>query len=140
MEVSGVVATDGTPDVVAHSIAEIPGGDVDDVHASYQAADLDGDGTDELVKVMEISKHGYTLVTASVLRVRGGALEQIDGPVVAYDDSAVEPGTASSCEGAVALQGRQIVITVKNRHGDPDSCLAVGRHAFELRAGKLVEI
>jgi hypothetical protein len=138
MAASGILAADGHGELVAHSVVGILPWNVDE--ATYQAADLDGDGTDELVEVLHESHRGFELVTASVLRLRGGTLEEIDGPLVSYDDSAREvPSEATSCEGELALRGRQLVITMKNRKGDLDRCLAVGQHAFELRGAKLME-
>jgi hypothetical protein len=139
---SGIVATDGRTELVRHNAEAISWSDHYDLSARYQAVDLNGDGVDELVKLEDDTHHGYQTLSASVLYVRDGKLAEIDGPLVSYDDSAVQlqPGSVNACEGAVTVHGRDIVIIVRARRGRPDGCLALGKHVFELRGDKLVEM
>jgi hypothetical protein len=141
-ETLGIAATEGDRDLIAPVEDEISRVQFDGTTATYYAVDLDGDGIDEIVRSSRWSENGFVDVMSYVLQVHGSAIDVIQGPLVASDDSGVNlraSGLVAWCDGALSIQGRHVVITVKRQLGRPDGCLGVGEHVFELHGGKLVE-
>lgn len=103
---------------------------------SYRAADLDGDGEDEIIESWRRTPT-YALVPDNWLVVRmisGKRLLRIKGPYL----SRYHP-ELGSCSGTWELRSRSIDVAVSVGPGIPPSdCLPAGKHRFELHGHTLV--
>ncbi|MEZ4403832.1 MAG: hypothetical protein R3B06_27665 [Kofleriaceae bacterium] len=115
---------------------------------TYQAADLDGDGTDELVTTLEASPRGVFTTTLAITTVAGDELAVSEGIPIGYDDSAsdAEPPGPTSCAADLRVvpdpdgRGQLIEVTASAATGDPDvagACLSAGVHRFRYVDGAL---
>jgi hypothetical protein len=113
---------------------------LDDHRWQFRTADLDGDGTDELVVSHNFDHHGHSASTASVIVVDDRKLVQpTDDPIVF---ALGEPDEPERCTGKLTSQpaGKltQVVTQITKTKGAP--CPDRGRHVYGLRDGALVEV
>ncbi|MGN6111384.1 MAG: hypothetical protein ACTHU0_40190 [Kofleriaceae bacterium] len=104
----------------------------------YAAADLDGDGIDEVLETWRRSAHGPMGSDNWVVvrRIENKQFAEIQGPhlSVYFPD-------LGNCTASTRLEGRTLVVEVESASGIPPSaCLSIGRHAFAMRDGALVEV
>lgn len=107
----------------------------------YEVADLDGDGHDEVIAINHAGEPEYQDRTLSVIRLVGGHMVRIEGPVIFMDHAVsvtLEPEPPSACAGTVKLDGAHIVVTATQRDGPAEGCLPVGKHVLVLRGNRLV--
>lgn len=105
--------------------------------SGYRAADLDGDGEDEIIESWRRSYHMADSEPDTWLVVRvvsGQRLRRIRGPYV--NRSHPDLG---ACTGTWQLRSGAIDLSVQVLPGiPPTDCLPAGRHRFSLRGGALV--
>lgn len=104
----------------------------------YRAADLDGDGDDEIVESWR--RDNQTEVPDSWLvirRVAGGRfVARIHGPYV----SRFHPDLDGGCSARWELARNALVMAVERRPGiPPTECLEAGLHRFALRGNQLMD-
>jgi hypothetical protein len=136
-----VVRADGT--VIAAAPNDYAAVNPEDSDPGLELADLDGDGTPEVIVDFPTARHAIG-DRLEVLHLAGKRLEPVEGTWVSLDNSGFDHDPPTICEGttsiAPAAHGVRLVVTM-TKVRDPDHrCLARGKHAFELRAGKLVEV
>jgi len=131
----GIVAANGGPDLADFTdIGELP---IATSIVEYAAADLDGDGSDEVIETWRRSAHGAMgsddwLV---VRRLVHHKLRRIRGPYLG-----VSHPELGACSASWHCADGAIVITVDAMHGIPPSdCLPTGTHRFVIRHGAMVE-
>jgi hypothetical protein len=136
---SGILAANAGTDLVDPTIDEVAFGTPLDRQFTYRAADLDGDGVDEIVKQSVDSRQSDFALQVNVVRVKDGAMVEIQGPFVNADDAGPD-GIRFWCDARLAaVTGRRIMTTITSRRGEPQ-CPVRGNHVFELRGEELVEI
>ena len=129
---------------------ELPSGAIDRSGTTYAAADLDGDGRDEILLESAYSHGGYD--QSSIMAVGVGA----DGKLVHSTEPALslsadntaadpDPGTAYSCDSTHRLVdrpggGKLLEIVSSPATGTTnESCPTPGRHVYAWDGAKLVE-
>lgn len=129
---TGVLAADGLTELVAFDLetttVAMQVGDI-------VTADLDGDGTDEVIETWRKSAHGRGSDNWMIVRrISGGSFERIEGPHLS-----VHHPSLGACMAKSQLARQQLVVTVANVHGiPPSSCLSEGTHTFTLRNNAVV--
>jgi len=131
----GIVAADDSPDIADFTDpGEMP---IATSVVEYAAADLDGDGVDEVIETWRKSAHGL-LGSDSWLVVRrldGHKLRRIRGPYLG-----VSHPELGACSASWHCTDGALVITVDAQRGIPPSdCLSPGTHRFVIRRGTIVE-
>ena len=93
--------------------------------AGWTAADLDGDGTDEVLYETTYDHGGYLDSQLLVGRIAGGELVVAEGVPLSSDNSAADVDEAEMvvCSGAWEVVGNQVAVTY-----DGPSCERPGRH------------
>lgn len=135
----GVIALDGTTELVKLSPAVERGLAIPRAMVWFETVDLDGDGSDDILA----HRRDPRLPRAEwldVVAVRGDALVEIEGPPVAYDD----PDLEEACRGTLSEQrvgkATQLVVAVAESTGASDHCLAAGKHVLALSGDRLVSV
>ncbi len=121
----------------------------------WEAADLDGDGVDEVLQLEERFDVGVRSTALAVYRIDGAAIREVARLPIAFDNHGAKAITAPrivSCrgqhaladggdgahhilvEGSIAKSGRQASATVNM------SCPPSGSHRYRMVAGKLEEV
>lgn len=103
----------------------------------YAAADLDGDGADEIVESWRRAAHAGLPVDRwlVVRQISAGTFTRIQGPFL----SRFHP-ELGGCSGTWELRANAIVIAVRRHPGiPPTDCLPEGRHAFTLQGSALTD-
>ena len=131
----GAVALDATTELVALHDADLDWAQLEGGQASFEAVDLDGDGTDELLAHRSDDRHALD-EWIDVVRVRGGTLR---GPRISYDNSRFDPEEIEKCTGTLAEVGRELVLTTVTSTGKGEHCRPIGKHVFTLAANALAE-
>lgn len=106
-------------------------------NVDWKAADLDGDGTDEVLHVAGYDHGGYMNSSLVIASIVGGQLTiASEGLPLSADNSAADPDPSEleSCDGSWELVGRQVAVTY-----DGPSCERPGRHVFSWNGTALVE-
>lgn len=152
-----VIAADGGGAIAALADGSAPAFDRFDTGAGdgWEAADLDADGTDELLQVEEWFQTAVRSTTLAVFRIDGAALREVGRLRLAFDNhgakaiSAPRIVTCSSqhalsdggdgtrhilVQGTVAVTGRQAASTAAS------NCPLPGTHRYRLIDGKLDEV
>lgn len=146
---SGVIAILDPDGVRTADRADLGAGD------SWQAADLDGDGMDELLEVQELFQTGVRSTALAVYRIEGTAIREVSRLPLAFDNQNAKAITAPrivTCsgqqsladggnrtrevlvEGTIARSGRRAEGTIRA------SCPLPGSHRYRLIGGKLEEV
>lgn len=134
LRASGVLAANGRERLVAFD-REAPqdGARVVDI----TAADLDGDGVDEILESWRAGIDPTVRGSDSWVIVRrraGPRLQRIEGPHLS-----VSHPNLGACTATSEVAGAELVIHVATARGIPPSaCLAEGKHTFRLRKNALV--
>ena len=135
----GVVAFDATTELVALHDADLDWAQLEGGQASFEAVDLDGDGTDELVAHRSDDRHALD-EWIDVVRVRTGSLR---GPRISYDNTRFDPEEIEKCTGTLAQVKRgvalDLVLTTLTSTGKGEHCRSIGKHVFTLSGDQLVE-
>ena len=137
----GVVGLDATTELVALHDADLDWAQLEGGQASFEAVDLDGDGTDELVAHRSDDRHALD-EWIDVVRVKAGALR---GPRVSYDNTKFDPEEIEKCTGTLAQEKRggadviDLVLTTQTSTGKGDHCRPIGKHVFTLTGDRLLE-
>lgn len=131
----GVVGLDATTELVALHDAELDWAQLEGGQASFEAVDLDGDGTDELVAHRSDDRHALD-EWVDVIRVRGKTMR---GPRISYDNTRFDPDEIEKCTGSLAQQGHELVLTTLTSTGAGEHCRPIGKHVFSLSADALAE-
>jgi hypothetical protein len=134
----GIVALDGTTELVALHDAQLDWAQLEGGQASFEAVDLDGDGTDELLVHRTDDRHALDQ-WIDVVKLRERALVAMRGPRVAYDNSGFEPDELETCSGRVDVDRGALVLTTVASTGKGEHCRPIGRHVFSVNGDKLVE-
>ncbi|MDQ3366117.1 MAG: hypothetical protein M3680_11890 [Myxococcota bacterium] len=105
--------------------------------AAYDLADLDGDGTDEIIETWRESARGGLAsgTWLAVRRLEDRALTRIEGP---HTD--VYHRELGSCSADVQLADRTIVITIAVTRLPPSDCLPAGTHTFALADDRVIKL
>jgi len=123
----------GRTDEVTFANDPIPPG-TDILH--YAAADLDGDGVDEILETWHRASDGVlgTDEWVVIRRVSGEDLVEIAGPHLN-----VQFPHLGGCMARCEIANGMLIVTVSNLPGIPPSdCLTPGKHVFTLHRGELV--
>ncbi len=131
----GVVALDATTELVALHDADLDWAQLEGGQASFEAIDLDGDGTDELIAHRSDDRHALD-EWIDVVRVRGATLR---GPRVSYDNTKFDPDEIEKCTGSLAQVGHDLVLTTLTSTGKGEHCRPIGKHVFTLTGDQLAE-
>ena len=135
----GVVGLDATTELVALHDADLDWAQLEGGQASFEAVDLDGDGTDELVAHRSDDRHALD-EWIDVVRVKAGAIR---GPRVSYDNTKFDPEEIERCTGTLAQEKRgaaiDLVLTTQSSTGKGEHCRSIGKHVFALSGDQLVE-
>lgn len=128
--------------------ADVPFGFLEHTTANdWQAADLDGDGDDELLHLIGYAHMGYENTTLRLTRVEGGVLVAIgeDIPLDSDNSGAVDPDdpegpVAASCTATWKLvpAGREQHLDIT--YVDDGGCERTGHHVYRLAGDALVEV
>lgn len=107
----------------------------------YEAADLDGDGDDELLEYQTVGGDGVAIETLTVYTVTSGTPARVDALPFRYDNTgAVAIGvekTANVCRAEAKLvdsgKGKQLEVHALPRRGHPDAtaCPKTATYAFD---------
>lgn len=150
-----VLAADGSGVIAALAPAAVRAVERLDTGAGWEAADLDGDGVDELLQVQEYFQTAVRSTALAVYRVEGAVIREVATLALAFDNHNAKAISASrivAChgqhtladggnrshhiliEGAIAKSGRQAGGTVGA------NCPLPGAHRYRLVDGKLEEV
>jgi len=135
----GVVATDGTTELVGLRDGRLDWPRLRDGKVSFEPIDLDGDRSDEILVHYEDRRQdaGSWL---DVVAIRGRGLAEITGPRISYADPDLDD---DRCHGVLTTEragiATHLVVTTTESTGRSDHCLDQGRHAFALDTDRLVE-
>ncbi len=134
----GVLATDGTTELVALRDANLEWAQQRGGKATFETIDLDGDHVDEIVVHYE-DRRQRLAEWIDVLAIRDRVLLEHRGPRISYDDPDIE----ETCHGVLASEragsATHLVVTTTGSTGKSEHCLGNGRHVFALEADALVE-
>ncbi len=131
----GVVALDAATELVALRDADLDWAQLEGGQASFEAFDLDGDGTDELIAHRSDDRHALD-EWIDIVRVRGAALR---GPRISYDNTRFDPEEIEKCTGTLSQLGHDLVLTTLTSTGKGEHCRPIGKHVFTLTGDQLVE-
>jgi hypothetical protein len=134
LERIGILAADGGPDIVPFQ--DLPRMLVATSIVGYRAADLDGDGNDELVAWWRRAAEGKMgsddwLVVKQVVN---HAFVDHEGPHVG-----IYWPDFGHCRGDWKVTPASLVVTITSAEHAPSDCLPVGTHRFQLVKGTVVE-
>lgn len=111
------------------------------------AADLDGDGKDELISITGTSAQGYDVESLSVLVIGATGLTTAGEIPFLEDNSAADPDPSEliSCSTEWKLVAgpdgtKQLDLTVTAQTPGESSCLAPGHHVMKWTGHELVEV
>jgi hypothetical protein len=106
-------------------------------------ADLDGDGTDEVVEESEYVRRGWIIGTVEVFAIKGEELVGAGSVPLTYSDGAMQDdpskGTECTATWKLAPSGKGHIIEVTGTHASSGSKCVRGTQRHELRAGKLAK-
>ncbi len=126
-----------------------------DTGNGWDVADLDADGTDELLQVQEWNHVAVLSTTMAVYRIDGAAIREVATLRLAYDNKGAKGMTARrvvQCESQHALadapDGSRTIqvdgtITTSGRQAGPIAaahCPLAGSHRYRLAGGALEEV
>jgi hypothetical protein len=135
----GVLALDGTTELIKLSPAVSRGIQIPRAMVWFETVDLDGDGNEDLLAHRRDPRFERA-EWLDVVAVRGDALVEIEGPPVAYED----PDLEETCRGTLTEQragaATQLVVTVAGSSGESEHCLGPGKHVLALSGDRLVSI
>lgn len=135
----GVLALDGTTELIPLGPAASRGVQIPRAIVWFEAVDLDGDGTDDLIAHRRDPRFERA-EWIDVIAVRGRTLIDIEGPQVAHEDPDVE----EACNGTLTERregsATHLVVAVTASSGESDHCLGLGRHELALAGDRLVEV
>lgn len=113
----------------------------------WQAADLDGDGDDELLHFIGYAHMGYETTTLRLARVEGGALVAIgeDIPFSSDNSGAVDPDDPEGPAAATCTAEWKLVPAGREQHIDityagEGECERTGHHVYRVAGDALVEV
>lgn len=132
----GILAESGGPDLGA--FIDILNRGVATSLTGLAAADLDGDGVDEVIEWWRRSAHGLMGSNnwLDVRRIERGKL----GALISGPHTSIYYPDRGSCFASFSADRNGLVVTVENTHEVPPSeCLPVGAHRFTLKKGVLVK-
>jgi hypothetical protein len=135
----GVLALDGTTELIPIGPAASRGVQIPRAMAWFEAVDLDGDGSDDLIAHRRDPRFERA-EWIDVIAVRGRTLIDIEGPPVAHAD----PDVDETCNGSLTERrdgsATHLVVAVTSSSGDSEHCLGLGRHELALAGDRLVEV
>jgi len=135
----GVLGLDGTTELIPIAPAASRGVQIPRAMVWFEAIDLDGDGTDDLIAHRRDPRFERA-EWIDVIAVRGRTLIDIAGPQVAHEDPDVE----ETCNGLLSERrdgsATHLVVAVTASSGDSEHCLGLGRHELALAGDRLVEV
>lgn len=135
----GVLALDGTTELIPLGPAAARGVQIPRAMVWFEAVDLDGDGTDDLIAHRRDPRFERA-EWIDVIAVRGRTLIDIEGPPVAHAD----PDVDEACNGSLIERrdgsATHLVVAVTSSSGDSEHCLGLGRHELALAGDRLVEV
>jgi hypothetical protein len=114
------------------------------------AADLDGDGVDELLREVEGNAGGSQGKELEVFTIKAGTITELARLDLDYENagSMSDPAEEVSCSASWSLRhrGKRVELVVRGRilhrprHRRDLPCALPGRHRYRIKTGKLVEI
>jgi len=135
----GVLGLDGTTELIPLAPAASRGVQIPRAMVWFEAVDLDGDGTDDLIAHRRDPRFERA-EWIDVIAVRGRTLIDIAGPQVAHED----PDVDEACNGLLTERrdgsATHLVVAVTKSSGDSGDCLGLGRHELALAGDRLVEV
>ena len=115
--------------------------DEDTTTVRLQAADLDGDGVDEVFEETQYTRRGWIIGALDAYGINRSALSSALHVQTSYDDSGMaREGGDTHCEATWEVGRSELIITAKKASGPDVTTQCTKSTRYELRSGKFVSL